>query len=376
MKIKSKTILNIICITGIFLFMLSCSKMNDDVNIYLEKGEDIYAAKVDSVSEHSGYQRLQLEIFVKAQRIQSLWIYWNDYLDSCNVEVNNKTGVFKKTIENMVAQSYVFNLVSIDIDGNRSLPFETTGIVYGDAYISKLNNRSVETPVLSTNGVAELIWRNQSYSGALSSDVIYTDKEGNEKKVFVPIDESTTILENCDPDAGFKYTTSYLPDSLALDTFDTECSEIIPIYNMIDRSDWTVTADNYEHTGQLPNGPPEKVLDGDIDTYWHTQHVGGSPGFPHWLAFDMKKQISVKIALVMSRWNYLTSDATEFIIQKSDDGVTWTDCQTYDLPNVAGYLWFTLDEPIITRYIRYYQTKGASPYGQLSEFAVVGSEVE
>jgi hypothetical protein len=98
--------------------------MNDLHDKYL-KGEDIYAAKVDSVVFHPGKDSIQLDLMITSQRIQFVRIYWNDYSDSIDVSVNNQTGIFTKMIETgLIENIRIFILVSFDTFGNKSLPFE------------------------------------------------------------------------------------------------------------------------------------------------------------------------------------------------------------------------------------------------------------
>ena len=105
---------------GIFL-LVSCSDMNELSDKFLKDGEITYAVLPDSVTIGAGKERLQFEIFIQTNRVKTTRIYWNNYTDSVDVEIENKDGVFYKIIENLPEQSYVFNLVNIDQYGNRSL---------------------------------------------------------------------------------------------------------------------------------------------------------------------------------------------------------------------------------------------------------------
>lgn len=48
-----------------------------------------------------------------------------------------------------------------------------------------------------------------------------------------------------------------------------------------------VAADSVETTGEGANGPIEKVLDADQDTYWHTKWQTGIDPLPHWFIIDL-----------------------------------------------------------------------------------------
>ncbi|MGL6179671.1 MAG: DUF4998 domain-containing protein, partial [Tannerellaceae bacterium] len=90
----------------------SCSDMNDLHLKYLEEGEIIYAAKVDSVSPGPGNERLLLEIFVTSQRVDFVRAYWNSYQDSLDIPIGNKTGVFNTILKDMPESEYLFQLIS------------------------------------------------------------------------------------------------------------------------------------------------------------------------------------------------------------------------------------------------------------------------
>ena len=133
-----------VCMAALLAVMLSCSEMNDLHDKYLE-GEIVYAAKVDSVSALSGRERALLNMDIRSQRIESVRIYWNDYADSADIAIGNQVGTFSKMLEGLEEDGYIFQLVSFDKFGNRSLPFEVAGDVYGERFQSKLSNRAIQT---------------------------------------------------------------------------------------------------------------------------------------------------------------------------------------------------------------------------------------
>ena len=68
----------IICTILFFIFTQSCSKMNDLHQKYLDEGEIIYGAKVDSVGMNSGKERAEFALYMTAQRIETT-VFLNDY---------------------------------------------------------------------------------------------------------------------------------------------------------------------------------------------------------------------------------------------------------------------------------------------------------
>jgi hypothetical protein len=90
------------------------------------------------------------------------------------------------------------------------------------------------------------------------------------------------------------------------------------------RSKWKVTASSEELTGEgAVNGHVAALVDGDINTFWHSSWSSQEPPFPHWLAFNMVDSTYVtKIAMIPRQNN--SNGFTKFKLEASLDGTTWT----------------------------------------------------
>ena len=77
-----KTIHPLFLLVLLLILVSSCSKMNDMHQMYLDEGEILYAAKLDSVASNPGKDRIEFEMFALSQRIDKVRIYWNDNNDS------------------------------------------------------------------------------------------------------------------------------------------------------------------------------------------------------------------------------------------------------------------------------------------------------
>lgn len=217
----------IICVVLLAFFTQSCSKMNDLHQKYLDEGEIIYAAKVDSVTPRAGNGRIQFEMFIRAQRIETVRIFWNFYADSVDVQVGNQTGVMKKLIENLDEKGYIFQFVSFDKYGHRSLPFEATGSVYGDGFQSTLSNRMITSVTALFNGTITITWSGAVDKG-VRCDLTYTNITGAQVTIKAPMSAATTVLTDVDflVNKDLKYRTLFLPEVTAIDTFYTDFKAI------------------------------------------------------------------------------------------------------------------------------------------------------
>ena len=212
------------CLALMAFITQSCSKMNDLHAPYLNQGEIIYAAKVDSVAPGAGNKRIQLQMFVISQRIETMRIYWNDYKDSLDVAIGQKTGTWKTMLNNMTEKGYIFKYVSIDKYGHRSLPFEVTGNVYGDRFQAMLANRVISSKTALVAGKTTITWSGAVDKG-LRCDVSYKSTAGTNVTLKVPMATASTVITDLASD--FKYRTLFLPETTAIDTFYTDFKPVV-----------------------------------------------------------------------------------------------------------------------------------------------------
>ena len=209
----------LICLLLLAWTVQSCSDMNELSDKYLDKGEVIYAAKVDSVKALPGENRLQLNLFVGSQRIDKIRIFWNDYVDSTEVRIGGKTGVFPVLLEDMPENDYLFQVVSFDKFGNRSLKFEATGISCGERYKNRLLNRhfvAEGTWYDSETHELHIHWR-EEMPDIVKMVVQYTDIFGKVREQEVPVSENNTVIRNLKGDVS--YWCYFKPSKDAIDVF-------------------------------------------------------------------------------------------------------------------------------------------------------------
>ncbi len=92
-----------------------------------------------------------------------------------------------------------------------------------------------------------------------------------------------------------------------------------------DRSSWSITANTEEKSGEgVGNGVATSLLDGNINTFWHSQWQGGSINLPHELVVDVKEVVTFSHIGLTERQHaqYKDVKAGEFFV--SSDKQTWT----------------------------------------------------
>jgi len=63
-----KTIHPLFLLVLLLILVSSCSKMNDMHQMYLDEGEILYAAKLDSVASNPGKDRIEFEMFAPVSK--------------------------------------------------------------------------------------------------------------------------------------------------------------------------------------------------------------------------------------------------------------------------------------------------------------------
>jgi hypothetical protein len=210
-----------LCIIATFT-AVACSKMNDLSDRFLDEGEIIYAAMADSVAPHAGDGRIELEILVKTQRIDSIRIYWDNFGQQEDIFIGNKPGVYRKVINDLDEAAYLFQLVSIDMFGFKSLPFEVTGNVYGDDFRSMLQDREILSAVYTPATMTLTIRWAGEVSYGVGSELMYVNNNGREIIVSASATDNTTVINGWSLSYTLKYRTLFKPEAEALDIFRSE----------------------------------------------------------------------------------------------------------------------------------------------------------
>lgn len=123
----------IMCALAAVALLSSCSKMNDLHQPYLDKGEKVYAAKVDSVKAFIGVDSQVLDIYLPSQRVAKGLITWNLGADSLEFDVPESGNLKTVTITGLSEGNYTYEIYTYDKFGNISLPFELTSNVVSQA---------------------------------------------------------------------------------------------------------------------------------------------------------------------------------------------------------------------------------------------------
>lgn len=104
----------------------------------------------------------------------------------------------------------------------------------------------------------------------------------------------------------------------------------------LDRTEWTAEANTEELVGEVQNnsGPVECLLDGNLQTFWHSQWQNGSHALPHEVIIDVQKECTfTQFALVQREGsNYVKAGN----FQVSSDKAHWETVGDFSMKQESG----------------------------------------
>lgn len=343
----------ITCGLSAFL-MTACGDMYEIHEKYLEMGEETYLGAVQDLSAYSGFNRVKLEWYLNADpRISSCVITWEGNENPVVVPVPENRVIKDpmSTIIDLPEGKYIFNMITRSDTGKESLVRTIAGEVYGSTYQTGLSAQGINSISADLNGVT-INW--VPVEGCTGTTLTYTNDEGKEKVVKVGEGETITVIPDAVLKTSFKLVSTFKPADDAFDDIPTlEKIMVFPAYYVlsekvwsgiheqyfdVENTGWTVEASTEELTGELSSnsGPADRIIDGDIKTFWHSQWdgEGANPPLPHELIIDMQNsQDIMSIELYRRNIPSFNSDLKTAVFSISDNKTNWAEVGQLDFPN-------------------------------------------
>lgn len=216
----------IITAAAIALASAACTKMNDNIDQYLSQGEIIYIAKPDSVHLFAGKERFKMDFWLSDPRATEMRVFWNMRKDSLVIPIQEGrdfADMISVIADNNITEGqYTLYLVTRDKYGNTSVNAEENVSVYGEVYQNALNSRLIDSKSIAS-GKLTINWGNCYSDDEVGIRVSYTDTEGTVRSVTYETAtlEKTSVISSVDQTKEVSYTTMYLPEPTAIDTFFT-----------------------------------------------------------------------------------------------------------------------------------------------------------
>ncbi|MEL7587445.1 MAG: DUF4998 domain-containing protein [Prolixibacteraceae bacterium] len=353
---------------------IACSKIDDPYRDFWKDGEKVYPASPDSVKVHPGKNRIELTWLTQGDpSVNKAKIFWNNGKDSLEVPVerepgSNKADTIKVMFSEMQEGSYSFSICTYDNLGNKSIPVNAVGRVYGDEYVNSLLIRLIQSATYIDDSL-RIAWGNPADASSIGSELVYTDLSGSSRHLYVAPDADSTKIGDYDFSAGntFTYRTLYLPHPLALDTFYTGFNVVRVKGPRVElsRTGWTVTASSFDSRSGSSYRPPQNTIDGNPSSIWVNQ-ISPPTSYPHWLLVDMgvvTERVEGITILVQNKNE--TPKTVE--ISVSEDNVNWTFAGRYSVARITTLQYLDFQE---SQNVRYFKLTAVEPHGNTSNIIV------
>jgi hypothetical protein len=189
--------------------------MNNVNQEYLDRGEGIYIAKVDSIAFVAGLNKIWFKWWLPGDpRITKTEIRWIEGIETKTKEyvinhTQTDTLAMEIVMDNFPEGNFTFEFINWDSEGNRSISVGAMVEVPGNGYIESLRTRVITIVTKFGNGYA-VVW---GASNCLYSDLSYRTLNGETVSMRLPADnnDETPRLLLYDYDgSGLTQTTSYL----------------------------------------------------------------------------------------------------------------------------------------------------------------------
>lgn len=162
--------------------------------------------------------------------------------------------------------------------------------------------------------------------------------------------------------------------------FDVSQNSVVPLVirvfgKRLDRAGWSITANTEEKSGEgAGNGIAKCVLDGDLNTFWHSQWSGGSVALPHELVIDVKKTVTFSNIGLQQRQHSDYRDVKAGVFYVSSDNENWVEVGSFNMEKILEEQIFFI-HPTKGRYFKVLITESnRNGSSSLSELYAYGTE--
>ncbi|MFK8270786.1 glycoside hydrolase family 2 TIM barrel-domain containing protein [Capnocytophaga stomatis] len=140
---------------------------------------------------------------------------------------------------------------------------------------------------------------------------------------------------------------------------DNPNSKVTMTFGRIENVPMRVISASSQESGE---GDAQNMIDGDVNTIWHTMYSVTVAKHPHWVDFDMGEMRNIKGFTYQPRtsgWNGMVKD---YSISVSTDGKNWTEIKKGAFPRSTDLQRILLDKTQKARYVRF--TALSEQFGQ------------
>ena len=171
-----------ICLACVML--VNCKDMNYLHDKYMKDGEIIYVALFDSMHIYSGINRLVIHYWLSDPQVKHVDVTWEMGLQSKKLDVGltrpDNPGIIE--IPDLKEGSISFEIYNFSDDySDRSVASRFTRYIYGDRYMTALNNRLIKDYTYAENGTVDITWVLTVHEGTIGTEIKYITSSGEER---------------------------------------------------------------------------------------------------------------------------------------------------------------------------------------------------
>jgi len=261
---------------AIILGFSSCDSQTDIYKDYIVPNGLIYPGPAQDPITYPGDNRIKISWLKGTDpRVETAKIFWNNYTDSVELDVASDKDTISYIIDPIAENTYSFMIRTYDNEGNMSIPIEVAGTVYGNNYRNLLSNRLLKSTYYDGQDL-KLNWGVAEGEEA-GIKVSWIDTNGISHTMDVDPSDVETVIPFFNLEEPLSYSTTYKPDSLAIDLFQAATvNKMIDPETFIPKTTWKANL--------LPgdigiNGsyPLARFWDGNTTNFMHSDGVTSTP---------------------------------------------------------------------------------------------------
>lgn len=220
MKTTIKPICTLLVSTWLLAGTISCTGDDYYYKELIEGKDLVHPGKISDLNYSSGHNRFALDfVLARDPQVNAILIFWNNRADSLIFAVEeSEIGQTKQIIvENLAEDTYDIEVFSRNIHGVKSVPTRTVGRVYGERYISSLNNRVYLQGGFS-GGRAWVEWIPETREEYVYTKITYTTPTGV-TTVELPRGTEWRYIDDYIPGTRVYFQAAFRPLENTLDTY-------------------------------------------------------------------------------------------------------------------------------------------------------------
>lgn len=129
----------------------------------------------------------------------------------------------------------------------------------------------------------------------------------------------------------------------------------------------------YTSSQEVGGGDAKNLVDGSLETIWHTMYSVTVAQYPHWVDFDASREQTIKGFTYVPRSGSDNGDIKDYSISISSDAKTWTEVYKSSFPKAKGVQRVMFEKPVKARYVRFtgLSSHNGADYAAGAEFTLI-----